>query len=284
MILFLPLRAIAYYNPGVPSGYINDFAGILDPAARAKLESDLARFESETKHEISVVAIKGLKDDTIENFSVKLFEDWKIGKKGADNGVLFLIAVDDRRMRIEVGYGLEGALPDATVSKIINNIAKPAFQTGDFNKGITDSVEAIKSAVKGEAVMVAVSPVSKSSSNWFLEYGGVIVYFFLFVFLRILSGFFGKSKRWWPGGIWGLGFGVLIGYFIFGITIGLGILALMFALSGLLIDYGASNGKFGNGRGGGIWFGGGGRGGSGGGGFGGFGGGFSGGGGSSGRW
>ena len=91
------------------------------------LETKLSQFEKDTSNELSVVTIEDLKGDTIENFAVKLFEDWGIGKKDKDNGVLLLIAKNDRQMKIEVGYGLEGALTDAQSFWIIQNVMRPAF-------------------------------------------------------------------------------------------------------------------------------------------------------------
>jgi len=120
--------ALAYTNPGSPTGFVNDFAGVFSGEQKATLEQKLVTFEKETSNEITVVTIKALDGDTIENFAVKLFEDWEIGKKDKDNGVLVLLAMDDRQMRIEVGYGLEGALTDAQSFWIINKIMKPAFQ------------------------------------------------------------------------------------------------------------------------------------------------------------
>ncbi|MCX6779442.1 MAG: TPM domain-containing protein [Candidatus Magasanikbacteria bacterium] len=289
--LFFPQLVFAYYNPGQPTGFVNDFAGVIDSGAKTKLESDLQKFEIDTKHEIAVVTIKSLQDDTIENFAVKLFEDWKIGKKGADNGVLLLVALDDRKMRIEVGYGLEGALPDATAYQIINQIIKPEFQAGDYTKGIVDGTSAIMAAVKGEDVssLVAASSNETGTSKALGKVFGELAYFIfiaVFFFIRILTYKLSQSKRWWPGGLLGVGFGLVISLFVVGFALSMLWWGLAFGLFGLLMDYVMSKkGPPKGGPGGGMFWGGfGGGGGSGGGGFGGFGGGGSGGGGSSGSW
>ncbi len=284
--LFFPQLVLAYTNPGTPTGYVNDFAQMLDPAVATKLNGDLVNFEAETKHEIAVVTIPSLAGDTIENYAVKLFEDLKIGKKGADNGVLFLIVKDDRQMRIEVGYGLEGALPDATANKIISSITKPAFRSGDYDSGVVDSVNAIEEAVKGEDVSGLLSTSANSKSNFGDNYLAYIIIFGL-ALLQVVASFFSQSKAWWPGGVWGAVIGFVIGVFLFGFAINLIIMIVLFGLGGLGLDYFSSkHGPFKNGPGGrGPWFwGGGGFGGGSGGGFGGFGGGGSGGGGSSGSW
>ena len=121
--------ALAYYNPGKPTGFVNDFTGItLKAEEKVSLENKLNQFNKDSSNEISIVIISSLRGDTIENFSTKLFEDWKIGKEKKDNGVLLLFAMDDHKMRIEPGYGLEGVLPDATCYRIITDDLTPAFK------------------------------------------------------------------------------------------------------------------------------------------------------------
>lgn len=287
VFLFFPSVVLTYSNPGPPTGFVNDFASLLSPAVKNQLEAEISAFEQKTKHEIAVVTINNLGEDTIENFSVKLFEDWKIGKKGADNGVLFLIAKDDRKMRIEVGYGLEGALTDAQVSAIINKIAKPAFQAGNFDQGIAASVRAIEGAVQGEDISgrFTAAESKKAPSGMFnlLIYG----FFALIFFGNFLVHLFSQSKRWWPGGIWGAILGLVLGYWLFGLALSALWTILGLGFFGLLTDFWASrHGPLKSSHMGrsGLFFGGGGFGGRGGGGFGGFGGGGSGGGGSSGGW
>src|SRR3989344_5277330 len=112
-LFFIITPVFAYTSPGSPSGFVNDFAQMMSAGARAQLEQKLVQLEKDSTNEISVVTINNLDGDTIENFAVKLFQEWGIGKTKNDNGILLLIAKDDRKMRIEVGYGLEGALTDA---------------------------------------------------------------------------------------------------------------------------------------------------------------------------
>lgn len=280
ILVALPLAAAAYVSPGKPSGFVNDFAGILKPSERQELEARISAFEKATSDEISVVTIKDLGGDTIENYAVKLFEEWKIGKAGKDNGVLILVALDDRQMRIEVGYGLEGDLTDLQSSWIINRVMVPAFQTGDYFGGLSGAVEKVEAAVGGEAIPSEqpepALPANLANISWFF----IIAFIFFF---RIAAILLGRSPSWWAGGVLGaVGAGVaslFLGSFV--------LLFLVLVPVGLLFDFLVSR-SYGRARVRGVlpwwWFIGRGGGHGGGGGFGGFGGGRSGGGGSSGRW
>src|SRR3990172_7638716 len=142
--------ALAYYNPGRPSGLVNDFGQMLSPTFRQQLESELLAHRAQTSNEIAVVTITSLQSDTIENFAVKLFEEWGIGQADVDNGVLLLIARDEREVRIEPGYGLEGALTDIQSNAIIQNEIVPAFRQSDYDVGVRRGVAAIEQAIAGE--------------------------------------------------------------------------------------------------------------------------------------
>jgi uncharacterized protein len=146
--LFLPYAAFGQQNSPNPSGYVNDFAGILTNSDT--LEQELAQFDAETSNQIAVVTIPSLDGTPIEEYAVQLFEKWRIGQKTKDNGVLLLVAPNEKEVRIEVGYGLEGALPDITASAIIRNDILPHFKTNDFDAGVSAGVLAIMRAVQGE--------------------------------------------------------------------------------------------------------------------------------------
>ena len=149
LFLFLP-SALALSVPEKPQGYVSDYAGILSSSARVQLESVLSQFEKETSNQVVVVTFPSLEGESLEDFSIRLAEKWKIGQKGKDNGVIFLIFRDDRKMRIEVGYGLEGVLTDATSGAILNQIVRPRFREGKFDEGISEGVQAIIQATRGE--------------------------------------------------------------------------------------------------------------------------------------
>ena len=274
IVLLCASAAHAYTSPGKPQGFVNDFSDIISADSQVRLEQQLSAFSNETTIQISVVTIPTLGDETIETYAVELFEEWGIGGKEKDNGALLLVAPNDREVRIEVGYGLEGVLTDAQSNGIIQKIIIPAFREANFEKGITDGALAIIEVTKSEADYSAVEETKPASAliSFFQNYGFVI-----FIFIASILG---RTKSWWLGGVVGGVMGIIIG-FMFGFLF-TGILSIIvLTLLGLIIDFLFSKG---GGHGGGFWGGfGGGHGGSGG-GFGGFGGGMSGGGGSSGRW
>lgn len=283
----MPLVAAAHFlSPGKPTGFVNDFAKVIPAADKVQLESELSTFAQKTGIEISAVTIPALGDESIEEYAVALFADWGLGKKGKDNGVLLLVAPSDRQVRIEVGYGLEGALTDAQSGRIITQVMAPLFKAGDFAGGIKSGVTAIEAAVVGEGAEPATQPVNMKISGQFF----FLIFFIIVGIVRFLLRSLAVSKSWWLGGVFGaVGagiWGLISASLVTGVIAGVILVPL-----GLLIDYLAS--KRGirppgpGGFGGGPWLGGGrgfGGGGFGGGGFGGFGGGGSGGGGASGKF
>ncbi len=148
-LLFVP-SAHALNVPDKPQAYVNDYAGLLSGSARAQLEQTLAAFEKETSNQLVVAVFESLEGGSLEDFSIRLAEKWKIGTKEHSNGVILVIFKEDRKVRIEVGYGLEGALPDAVAALIIQEAIVPNFRAGDFDKGVIDAVGAIIRATKGE--------------------------------------------------------------------------------------------------------------------------------------
>ncbi len=282
LITALPVAIFAYVNPGSPTGFVNDFAGVLNVEQKQQLEQKLSGFEKSTGNEISIAVIKNLGGDTVENFAVELFKDWKIGKKDKDNGALILVAIDDREMRIEVGYGLEGVLTDAQSSWIINNEMVPAFRDNDFYGGLNTATDKIISAIGGEVISEDKPAAPK------VDYFNILA-FVIFVFVW-LGSILGRSKSWWAGGVVGGIAGIIIGFIKGFLYFGVISLAILIPL-GLLFDFIASKTYSKSKSQGKVppwWIGGGGFGsgskGGGFGGFGGFGGGSSGGGGASGRW
>ncbi len=277
--------AFAYISPGDPTGFVNDYTATLSTEQDQALETKLTEFKSETTNEIAVVMVSTIGDDTIENYANELFREWGVGGKENNNGILILIAKDDRRARIEVGYGLEGAVPDLLVKRILDDVILVEFTAGGYYLGLSNGIDALMAATRGEYTAPAHSsgngPSASGLFNTFL--------FIAFFLVPILSSLLGKSKSWWAGGVVGGGFGllnILVNFFAFtliaNILLGVGLVVL-----GLVFDYVVSKnyGKGGPGGSGPWFFGGGGFGGGrSGGGFGGFGGGSSGGGGSSSSW
>lgn len=276
--LFLLSPILPAYSLEVPElkARVNDYAGILSEQAKQELETKLKQIETTDSTQIAVLTIASLEGDAIEEFSIRVADKWKIGQTKKDNGVILIIAKNDRRMRIEVGYGLEGKLTDLMSGRIIANVIKPAFQAGDFDSGIIQGVDAIVAAVRGEfkAEDSRLSRNGKRASGKFL---------YLIIFGLFFISIIGSIKKILGGAV-GAVILPIIGLFLF--PIGLWLLLLIplgFGLGFILpVLFGSSRGMFYGGHGGGFSsgsFGGGGFGG----GFGGGGGSF-GGGGASGSW
>ncbi len=138
-------------QPLKPKGRVSDFAGVMDPTATQQLESVLAELEQKTGAEVAVAVIPTVPDKDVDKAAVDLFQQWGIGKKGKDNGVLILCAVQDRRIRIEVGYGLEAILPDAKAGRIIDGEILPYFRKGDFSGGLVNGALAVASIIAQHA-------------------------------------------------------------------------------------------------------------------------------------
>lgn len=136
-----------------PSGYVNDFAGILDEQTRGMLEQRLKDVETRTSSEIAVATVKSLDGMSIEEYADRLFREWGVGQKKTDNGVLILVAPNDREMRIEVGYGLEGVLPDGLAGEIRDQQFLPRFRDSDYVGGIRDGVGRIADIVERNQVL-----------------------------------------------------------------------------------------------------------------------------------
>ena len=174
--LFLILPAFALVFPNL-SGRVVDEANILDEATRAALTQKLADLEAKTTDQLVVVTLKSLQSTSIEDFGYQLGRHWQIGQKDKNNGVLLIVVPNERRVRIEVGYGLEGTLTDAVSRLIVENGIVPRFRANDFAGGITRGVDDIISVLTGDAEewkqraakrpdTVTTSPSTKSDSIW----------------------------------------------------------------------------------------------------------------------
>lgn len=188
LFLTLMLQAATATARDIPSlsARVNDYAAMLSPATRQQLESVLAALEKEESTQLAVLTIDSLQGENLEEFSLKVVEKWRLGQKGLDNGALLLIAKNDRKLRIEVGYGLEGVLTDLTSGRIIRNIITPQFKNGNFDQGVIDGVSAMIAAVRGEfSAQTAVSSAKRSAD----DISGFVVFllFILFNIGRILG-------------------------------------------------------------------------------------------------
>ncbi|MBK7469480.1 MAG: TPM domain-containing protein [Betaproteobacteria bacterium] len=152
--VFLPGLAHAADVPYL-SGRVVDNAEILSAAAREQVEQAIKAHEGTSTDQIAVLTVPSLEGESVEQFATKVFETWKLGQKDKDNGVLVLISPKDRRLRIEVGYGLEGKLPDVAASRIIRNVITPRFKENNYDRGVVDGVEAIVAQLEGRGSVPA---------------------------------------------------------------------------------------------------------------------------------
>jgi len=143
---------------------VTDLTSTLDATQIQTLESKLAAFEKAKGSQIAVLVLPTTQPEVIEQFAIRVVEVWKLGRKGVDDGVLLLIAKDDRKLRIEVGYGLEGALNDATAKRIVAEVISPLFKQGDFYGGIDAGVTSIIKVIDGEPLP---PPTSQTDSQSF---------------------------------------------------------------------------------------------------------------------
>ena len=134
----------------VPARLVVDNANILTAAEVETLERKLVALDDSTSNQIAIVTVKSLNGEALEDVAVATFRDWGIGNKKTRNGVLVLVAIEDRKIRIEVGYGLEGAIPDVTANDIINNDIKPNFKQGNYYAGLDAAVNNLSKAASGE--------------------------------------------------------------------------------------------------------------------------------------
>jgi len=151
LLALLLIAAPALADVQVPSlsGRVVDQAGILNSAEKGRLTTKLKNLEDNASIQLVVVTLPSLRGSPIEDWGLTLGRTWGIGQKGKDNGVLLIVAPNDRELRIEVGYGLEGTLPDATANAIIRNVIVPRFKAGDMADGISDGVDAIIAVLSG---------------------------------------------------------------------------------------------------------------------------------------
>lgn len=261
---------------------VTDLTGTLSGGAVSRIEMKLADFEAKKGSQIAVLIVPSTQPEEIEQYGIRVAEKWKLGRKGVDDGAILLVAKNDRRVRIEVGYGLEGALPDVTAKRIVEDTITPHFKLGDYDGGIEAGVDQMISVINGE-------PLPEPDRQW-EHHGGLgnvlpLLLVVAFVGSGVLRAMFGRLfGSIATGGLVG-GIAWLLSH-VLPVGVGAGIVGFLFAMllgstRGWSAGGGGWGGGFGGGLGGGLGGGFGGRGG--GGGFSGGGGGF-GGGGASGSW
>jgi uncharacterized protein len=245
---------------------VTDLTGTLSGEAVSRVEAKLANFEASKGSQIAVLIVPTTQPEEIEQYGIRVEDAWKLGRKGVDDGAYLIVAKNDRRVRIEVGYGLEGALPDAIANRIIEETIAPHFKLGDYDGGVEAGVDQMISVVNGE-------PLPQPDKKW-EHHGGLgnllpLLLVVVFVASGVLRALFGRLfGSVATGGLAG-GLAWLLSHFL-PIGLGAGVAAFLFAM---VTGSNSRGWSAGSGWGGGL------GGGFGGGGFGGGGGGFSGGGG-----
>jgi uncharacterized protein len=227
LILFLLFTSFAAAAtpepPAVPHDYVVDLAGVMDNAAKARLNALLLELEQKTTAQVLVLTVQSLDGQDIEGFSIGMAEKWKLGQKGKDNGALLVVAVQDRKYRFEIGYGLESVLPDSLVGTIGREYLVPYFRQGDYGTGIYSAIVVVARTIASSAgvELATMPPVSrphdvstgKPVSTFNLVLFGIfgIVALILFIthprqcFLILLMSQMGGGRGGWSGGMSGGG-------------------------------------------------------------------------------
>lgn len=236
-------------------GRVNDYANLLTQQEQQQLENTLADYERQTSNQLAVLIIPSLAGESLEDYSIRVVDKWKLGQKGKNNGLLLLIAWQEKKIRIEVGYGLEPTVTDAFSGEVIREIIAPAFRQGDYYQGINDAMFAIMKKIGGEFSNESYKPVysvdhsnlnSVSDERW----EGLFV-------LLIMFGFFARAfgKVTWRRGFLGSIFLPIIIFAFLGIPITLPLLVLLvifgfpftFLMILLSMIFGAGRGFYGGG-------------------------------------
>jgi uncharacterized protein len=256
----------------VLKGHVNDYAGMMSSETRLKIENELKAFEQSDSTQIAILTIPSLEGEVLEQFSIKVAETWKIGQKGKDNGAILLVSKQDRKIRIEVGRGLEGKLTDLMAGRIVNFVINPRFKRNDFDGGFVAATQALIDVTRGEfKVDERQTPTRKKRSTPFpaLFIFGAIALLTLGRISRVLGGTAGAIGFSLIGlfmgfpliaivliGVLGLGMGILLPLLFGGFGGGGGFFPGGFGGSGFGGDsggFGGGGGDFGGGGASGDW-------------------------------
>ena len=229
LIFLITILSVSLSAQKIPDlkGYVNDYAGVLSSSEESQMVQMLSSLERSTSAQIAVLTVQDLQGYNVESFSLKTAEEWSLGQKDRDNGILVLLAMNEKEVRIEVGYGLEGEITDIKSGYIIRNIILPEFRKGNFGKGLYDGISAIN------GIITETSDISESELKTYVNEPekrnaigiplNMIIFIIIFIFSSLLrgrrrgrGGFFnaillgsilGGSNRRGGGGFGGGGFG-----------------------------------------------------------------------------
>ena len=171
---------------------VTDLTGTLSAGDKAGLTASLAALEKDKGAQIAIVMLPTTQPESIEQFGIRLADAWKIGRKGVDDGVIVIVAKDDRRMRIEVGYGLEGAIPDAIAKRIVAEQMAPRFREGDFAGGLRSTVATLEKVIRGEPLPAPVVKTAQSGTDPGDALTFLLIVFFMAGVIRSMFGLLGS--------------------------------------------------------------------------------------------
>ncbi|ASZ10968.1 TPM domain-containing protein [Chitinophaga pendula] len=202
MLLLVGISTYAQQIPPRPNPpkLVNDLGGVLLREEADALERKLVAYNDSTSSQVAIVTVPTTGDYDISEYALKILRDWGIGTKEKNNGLLILVAVQDRRVRIETGYGMEGAIPDAIANRIIDQIIKPQFRDGHYYQGLDDAIDVIAKAAAGEYKGIPRKPKSIGG-------GGVFVIIIIIIIILAISNNRGGgggttiNRRGWGGWI-----------------------------------------------------------------------------------
>ena len=208
--------ARAQSPPPAPAHYFNDYAGVVAPDVATRLDQKLKAFDDQTSSQIVVAVFPELPSPSLEDFTVRAAQAWRVGRSKLSNGAVLFVFVKDRKMRIETGYGLEGALPDATAHRIIDERITPAFRNNDYAGGLEAGIDAMMAATRGEYTASPAPARGGGSGGFGSSFFLVLLVLFIVIAMSRSGrrgrtygrrGYWGGGPWWWGGGGGGFGGG-----------------------------------------------------------------------------
>ncbi len=227
VLLCIPTTTVSALEVPYLASRVNDLAGLVAPDVEERLESKLEQLERDTGAQVAILTIPSLEGDPLEDYSLRVVETWQLGRAEQDDGLLLLVARDDRKIRIEVGYGLEATLTDVQSKRIISGLITPRFRQGDFGGGIEAAINAIDGTIRGQEGLIPPEPASGGNDLAAMGIGEKLAFVSVFGAVVGLFSFVGAATRGCGG--WFLFFFLMPFYFafpaaIFGLPVGIGAL------------------------------------------------------------
>ena len=244
-VCLIPNLRAAETIPPKPAGYFNDYAGVVSKEAALRFNEQLAQFERETSNQVVVAVFRKMESDSsIEDYGQRVAQAWGVGKREVSkgNGVVMLVFIEDRKISIQVGYGLEGALPDAVAFDVRTRHINPHFRNGDYEGGLAEGIDLTCKAIRGEYAGDGKTTAERASRNS----GGHILFFVIFIIIVLMAMRSSRRRR-------GYGYSSLGGPFIGGWSSGSGGSWSSSSSGGGFSGFSGGGGSFGGGGSSGSW-------------------------------